>query len=32
VRTTYIGMIEGAQETKRRDWLQEMSALGRQAR
>ena len=32
VRTTYIGMIEGAKDARRKDWLREMSALGRGAR
>jgi len=32
VRTTLIGMIEGAKDARRKDWLREMVALGRAAR
>ena len=32
VRTTYVGMIEGAKDARRKDWLDEMATLGRSAR
>ena len=32
VRTTYIGTIEGGEDSRRRDWLEEMTKLGREAR
>ena len=32
VRATFVGMIEGIKEARRKDWLQEMAQLGRQAR
>jgi len=32
VRSTFIGMVEGSQDARRRDWLEEMTQLGRAAR
>lgn len=32
VRSTFIGMVEGSQDARRRDWLEEMTKLGREAR
>ena len=32
VRSTFIGMVEGSQDDRRRDWLEEMAKLGREAR
>jgi putative NADPH-quinone reductase len=32
IRSTFIGMIEGAEDARRRDWLLEMTKLGRAAR